>query len=210
MRNCRRPLLLCAPFRALASALLYCALLWQAPMAYAQNLQAGIAAFEHRHYEFAYRIFKAEAGTDAEAQYYLGRMFAEGLGIKQNQQRAIRWYLKAADADHVDAQFALGELFTRGRDIGKNYHEAGRWLTKAAQNHHADAALRLGGFYLSGRGVDKNPSIGIAWLQQAQALGNEHAKEQLRQLQDQYPKEVFERASKQQQQLGIKRQGRHE
>ena len=51
---------------------------------------------------------KADEQGDAEAQFDLGRMFYEGLGVPQIDSEAIRWWQKSAEQDYAPAQFQLG------------------------------------------------------------------------------------------------------
>lgn len=46
----------------------------------------------------------ATAQGFAPAPFNLGYLYAEGLGVTQNSEEAIRLYRMAADQDHVPAQ----------------------------------------------------------------------------------------------------------
>ena len=48
----------------------------------------------------------AEQG-DADAQFNLGVMYAEGEGVARDDAEARRWYRKAAEQGHADAQHNL-------------------------------------------------------------------------------------------------------
>jgi TPR repeat protein len=47
---------------------------------------------------------------NAEAQYYLGLCYREGIGIEKNEEEAVKWFRKAAEQDHYDAQKELARL----------------------------------------------------------------------------------------------------
>jgi TPR repeat protein len=47
---------------------------------------------------------------NANAQYNLGRMYADGGGVFKNNATAVEWYQKAAKQGHTDAQRQLAEL----------------------------------------------------------------------------------------------------
>lgn len=47
---------------------------------------------------------------DVEAQFEIGRMYAEGDGVAQNRRLAIRWLLKASQKRYAPAQAYLGEM----------------------------------------------------------------------------------------------------
>ena len=56
---------------------------------------------------------KAEQG-DAEAQFNLGYMYTEGLGVPLDNQEAVRWYRLAAEQGFANAQFNLGAMTSIG------------------------------------------------------------------------------------------------
>ena len=65
--------------------------------------------FEREDYKTAYKLFLSLANKDdADAQVILGNMFEDGLGVKQNYKKAIKWYRLAVKQGHVPAQFHLG------------------------------------------------------------------------------------------------------
>lgn len=81
----------------------------------------------------AFKWFKkaAEQG-DAEAQFGLGVMFANGNGTPQDYAMAARWFIKAAEQGNTAPNFYLGLIYENGLGVTKNYAEAVKWYTKAA------------------------------------------------------------------------------
>lgn len=73
----------------------------------------------------------AEQGN-VEAQHKLGRMYEEGLGVKQDYKEAVKWYLKAAEKGHAQSQYKLGTMYALGKGVSKDTLEAGKWFGKAA------------------------------------------------------------------------------
>ena len=41
----------------------------------------------------------------------LGRMYANGRGVEQDDEQAVFWYRKAAEQGHASAQFNLGWMY---------------------------------------------------------------------------------------------------
>jgi serine/threonine protein kinase len=66
------------------------------------DLQTLSSAWDHTEARRWYRD-AAEQG-DADAQNYLGRIYAEGRGVVQDHAEAMRWYRKAAEQGHANAQ----------------------------------------------------------------------------------------------------------
>ena len=56
--------------------------------------------------EFTLTMAEAKKG-DAYAQCNLGTMYAEGLGVPQNYEEAVKWFLLAAEQRHEQAPFNL-------------------------------------------------------------------------------------------------------
>jgi len=84
------------------------------------------------------------ANGDAEAQFSLGSGYASVTGTVPDYAQAARWYLQAANQDHVPAQFALGTMFAVGKGVPRNDGEAMLWIRRAAQQGHAAAQHALG------------------------------------------------------------------
>ncbi len=90
---------------------------------------------------------------DAQAQYFLGHMRAEGLGARQDYAEAAYWLRAAADQGYSYGQFALGYLFERGLGVPKDYRRALGYYRSAADQGLAMAHNNIGVMYEYGRGV---------------------------------------------------------
>ena len=64
----------------------------------------------------------AEQG-DAVAQSTLGVMYANGQGVPQDYQEAVRWGRRAAEQGNADAQIFLGGMYYKGSG-SEDYQEA--------------------------------------------------------------------------------------
>ena len=92
--------------QGIISALMIC--LFTAASAWA-NFQAGVDAYERCDYETALQEFQPLAeGENSKAQFYLGRMYARGNGVHQDDKKAAELYRKAAEGGETIAQFVLG------------------------------------------------------------------------------------------------------
>jgi TPR repeat protein len=63
----------------------------------------------------------------AAAQFELGQMYAQGLGVAQQFEEAAYWYLLAAKQGHSQAQFHLGFLHSHGQGVDQDYAKAYQW-----------------------------------------------------------------------------------
>lgn len=108
----------------------------------------GVAALKGKRYREALKEFTplAEQGQ-AGAQYNLGLMYDNGLGVRADKATAADWYRKAADQGRDKAQFALGALYETGQGVRRDLTEARRRYQQAADQGHAkarEALQRLG------------------------------------------------------------------
>ena len=74
---------------------------------------------------------RAEAG-DADAQLTLGRFYADGIFVSQDDAKAAQWYLSAAKQGQADAQVWLGMAYESEKGVSKDYVEAYAWFDVAA------------------------------------------------------------------------------
>ena len=136
----------------------------------------------------------AEQGH-ADAQLSLGDMYANGIGVPRDEDRALQWYAKAArqshkvnlsvlkqlaEQGHADAQFRLGDRYKEGKGVPRDGDMACQWyakavatLKKAAEQGDADAQYRLGTMYKEGKGVPRNDDMACQWYAKAAAQGHE-------------------------------------
>ena len=116
---------------------------------------------------------------DVVAAWELGRMYAEGDGVKQNDQRAFEYFRRLADS-HADELTGTAQA----RFVANAFVELGRYYLLGIPNHikpdavhahemfsHAasyfgdpDAQYHLGRLYLDGQGVGKNTKQAVRWL----------------------------------------------
>jgi len=110
---------------------------------------------------------------DADSQYELGWMFANGKGVPSNHKEAATWLIKAAEKNNTSAQFYIGFMYENGLGVRKNFKEAAKWYKKAASHDHSKvnenkfraelypinihkAQFHLGFMYENGKGVLKD------------------------------------------------------
>ena len=105
-------------------------------------LTQGVGA-ESTDEEMAALMTKAEQG-DAIAQHDLGFMYFEGKGIRQDLEKAVYWFTKAAEQDNDSAQHNLGFMYSEGKGVQQNFEKAVYWYTKAAEQGAWFAQYNLG------------------------------------------------------------------
>jgi cell division septation protein DedD len=96
------------------------------------DFAAGSAAYERGDFALALEEWRplAEAG-DLRAQYNLGYMHFNGVGLPRNYPEAAKWYRAAADQEDPSAQLNLGNLYAEGKGMARDYAEAYFWFSLA-------------------------------------------------------------------------------
>jgi Sel1 repeat len=73
------------------------------------------AAYKHGDYSTALRLFHPLADNgNAQAQFGLGLLYNDGLGVPQSYAEAIKWFRKAAEQGLAPAQHNLGVMYRDG------------------------------------------------------------------------------------------------
>ncbi len=69
---------------------------------------------------------------DIKAQFYLGALYAQGVGVSQSDLEAFRWFLSAAERGHPQARLVVGEMYAIGRGVPRSNVDAYKWASAAA------------------------------------------------------------------------------
>ena len=100
---------------------------------------------------FQHARVRAEKG-DMAAQYLVGRMYREGVGVEKNTETGLSWLNRSAEQGYKDAQFLLGLIYDEGTDVIPDGSKAAVWYEKAAEQGDKYAQYNLSQLYLLGIG----------------------------------------------------------
>jgi TPR repeat protein len=114
---------------------------------------------------------EAEAG-DADAQFFLGRMYSLGHAVQADNAQAWAWYRKAADQGHPVAQNNIGAMYKNGNGVGQDYAQAMVWYRKAADQGCSLAQRNVADMYHGGVGVKQDYAQAAYWYQKAAEQGD--------------------------------------
>lgn len=81
--------------------------------------------------------------------------YSAGAGVNRDFNKAVEWYMKAANQGHAGAQHSLGVCYDNGRGVTQDFKKAVEWYRKSADQGNADAQHDLGWSYFTGDGVSK-------------------------------------------------------
>lgn len=131
-------------------------------------------------YTEAVRWYRAAADEgNAFAQFRLGEMYMNGLGVEYDPALSFHWYYLAAEQGEVRAQAQLGFLYSTGIGVSQSLTEAVRWYSAAANQGSSLAQFSLGRMYQTGSGVPQNYSAALRLYLAAAVQGNPAAQTNL-------------------------------
>jgi hypothetical protein len=147
-------------------------LLGSAGMSVSQDFQMGLDAARRGDFAIAMRewALAAEQGN-ASAQYRLGWMYRNGLGVPQDDETAVKWWTLAAERGHTNAQKNLGWMYY---GVRQDFATAMKWYTTAAEQESVNAQYYLGLMYYNGDGVLQDYVYAHMWWNIAASSGNRH------------------------------------
>ena len=116
----------------------------------------------------------------ATAQYNLGQMYLDGVGVEKDLEQAAQWFLKAANQGDANAQDCYGQMCQDGEGVEKDEKEAVIWFRKAANQGNANAQNSLGFMFRNGLGgLEKSDDEAAEWYRKAADQGHPKAQNNL-------------------------------
>src|SRR5580704_6735557 len=145
-----------------------------APAANGREPDLAFGAFQRGYYitAFALATKNVDDKSDPKAMTLLGELYANGLGVPQDDQKAADWYKLAADRGDREASakwlaaaaklgqplaaYDLALLYIEGQLFPQDFKRAAELLRVAAEAGNPEAQYALGTLYKGGRGVPKD------------------------------------------------------
>ena len=136
-----------------------------------------IWCYNTRRYESAFEGFSEYAKIgNATAQYYLGKMYEDGLGVSQDYIKAVEWYRKSAEQGYAKAQYNLSIMYYCGRGVSKDFDKYLEWYRKSikqsAEQGDAGAQYCLGTWYATGRCAFQDDAKAVEWYRKSAEQGH--------------------------------------
>ena len=109
------------------------------------DLETARDLMEAGDFEAAREMFLPLARSgNADAEELIGVMYAMGLGVERDDQRAFEWYLRSSLKGHPGAQSGIGWYYEIGRGMpAPDLVRAYMWYTLSAIGGDPDAAISL-------------------------------------------------------------------
>ena len=134
-------------------------------------------AFQRGLYVAAFReaTRRIEQKSDTKAMTLLGELYADGLGVRQDDNKAAEWYRLAAGRGDREAMFALAMFHMNGRGGPRDRDAAAKLFAAAAKLGHPAAAYNLALLYLEGQLFPQDFKRAAELLRIAAQAGNPEA-----------------------------------
>ncbi len=116
---------------------------------------------------------------DITSMRRVGNLYLHGYpeeSIPKDINKAVHWYMKAAQQGDPYSQYQIGYFCQHGEVIPLNLEEAFKWYLLSAKGGDTDAMISVATCYLRGIGCDKNREEAKEWLEKADELGHPDAK----------------------------------
>jgi hypothetical protein len=105
----------------------------------------------------------------------IGTIYFKGELVKQDSERAIRFWEAAVEQNHPVAKYQLGVILRDGNTVSQDHRRAIKLFSEAAEQIPI-AAYNTGSMIFHGMGVPKSQKLAYAWFKIAK-VSNAAAKE---------------------------------
>lgn len=112
------------------------------------NFQEALRLIENQNYSEGISLFKSLAASGKpEAQYELGSLYSNGLGVDKNLTEAFKWFKLSAEQGFYKAQHELGVSYLRGYGVKQKISESMKWFQLAAEQGNPGSHYQIGYIY---------------------------------------------------------------
>ncbi len=120
-------------------------------------------------------LLKEANQGDIDSAFHLGKIYRDGLLVKQNRMKALEWFEKSANGGYAPAMKEAAEILLNKSGI-KNRKKAGEYILNAAENGLVEAAVDLGRSLSNYKyNYALSDEVKIFWLENAAAIGDSDA-----------------------------------
>jgi len=134
---------------------------------------------DEEQYAEAADLFREAISLDpeyAEAYYYMGFLFENGLGVDRDMKTAFRFYRKAGEIDHAKSWTKLGTFYAKGFGVTKNSKNSIIAYERGAELGDDEAMNILGIIYEEGIEVPPDFTKAFEYYKMAAKFGNAKAR----------------------------------
>jgi TPR repeat protein len=146
------------------------------PFSWAAEFATGQDAYNSGDYETAITEWQplAEDG-DADGQFGMGLLYANGFGVPLDDTQALKWYGLAAEQNHANAQCNIAVMHANGWGVPQSDAEAFKFYSLAAEQGVTEAQSAVAKMYFGGFGAEKDYVQAHKWFNIAAEMGDLNA-----------------------------------
>ena len=122
---------------------------------------------------------EAAYNGSANAQYNLGVLYHQGLGVSKDTAKAIEMYRVAASNNHPEALYNLAIAYVEGVGVEYDPQIAANYFERSASGGIVEAAYNLGLLHDNGLLGESQPDEAVFWYKIAADKGNQDAQKAL-------------------------------
>lgn len=128
------------------------------------NFQEGLKNYKIKNYGVAKTYFdKGYVNNNAASYLFLGLIYENGLGVKEDFNKAYEHYNKSYHIGNYDAAYHIGYCYFYGLGVTKNIIQGYNWCKLAADYNYAQAMAELSNRYEKGLLVEQNEEQAAYW-----------------------------------------------
>lgn len=132
------------------------------------NFQEGLKNYKIKNYGVAKTYFdKGSINNNAASMLFLGLIFENGLGTKEDYIQAYKYYYKSFQIGNIDAAYHIGFCYFYGLGVVKDINQGYNWCLLAAENNYAQAMAELANRYEKGLMIEKDSEKATFWKEKS-------------------------------------------
>lgn len=130
-----------------------------------------------QNYELAKQYYEQALKENMHAACrYLGHLYENGLGVKQDRKKAASLYQQGYEHDDANSGMALADLYFEGIEPGKpDYTKAREIYNNFIFTKNPEILSRLGWMLMFGKGGEEKPQVGLKLIAMAADLDHPFA-----------------------------------
>lgn len=113
----------------------------------------------------------AEEDADPKAMNMLAILYSDGIGTVSNQEQALYWFKKAAEAGYVKAWFNVGTMYREGLGTTQDFKKAFEYYSKGTALKATSSMFGKGYMLFKGFGCEQNYSQAFELFKESSQYG---------------------------------------
>lgn len=139
------------------------------------DTQRGIELYNQKNYSAAIPYFQRAAKSGSlTALDYLGCMYANGQGIKQDAAIALNLLKKGVEKNYAPCIYDMGKMYEFGIGVKKDLTKAYSFYKQAADLNYAEAEYEVSIRKIGGIGTEENPVEAFQYAERAANHGSHY------------------------------------